>query len=476
MQPTMSMKAASVGLSAALLASLVATVAAPAAFASTSVWSAGTVPVGGTSVTPASFQFCENAAGAWHAVPGTIAITIFDVKGASTLSFTNATGGTATPTIPQNPVGLGGVTIASVAGNTVIVLVPTDDGINPLCFTVGNLYITASGNAAPGAISAVGGGTISAATYGATATTATGVLALAYPAGATAVLVNLTSPCPFVNVGLGLGPSGDFIIAGNEGGSVGIASAVGFPALGQQTLAAFAALPVAIAAGATVTQANVPNCSVAWLPAPGIVAAGTNRLVFTTQPGGGVAGKPWPVQPVVTVRDQAGATVTGFTGFVSLAVQTVSGGPGVLTCASATTLSVVNGRAAFAGCSINPAGTYTLFAPASPGTVTAATSFNFTILSPTIGGIVTYLRQVLQVWNLVNNLVSATNLVCQVLVCGQIARPVGLLDNVMTIGDLGAAIFQAGVVAVDLANLNAAIRQGRHRPPARGMRRSSPDL
>src|ERR1019366_4720110 len=60
-------KALGIGMSAGLIASLLATAVAPSVFASTAVVSAGVVPVGGTSATAASFQFCENTAGAWSA-------------------------------------------------------------------------------------------------------------------------------------------------------------------------------------------------------------------------------------------------------------------------------------------------------------------------------------------------------------------------------------------------------------------------
>ena len=260
------MKAASTSLSAVLLASLLAIVTVPVASASTTVTSAGSVPVGGTSVAPASFQFCENAAGDWHS-GGTISVTITDANGASTLSFTDASGGVAAPSLSAP--GSLGASVASVTGGTVTVNLTTDDVLNVGCFTIGTLYITAAGSAAAGAINATSGGTISTATYGPMTTSATGLLAASAAPGATSVPVVLTSACPFVNVGSGPGPASDFTIAGNDGGAAGTASAL---AAGQQTLSGFAALLVAVPAGGAVTQANVPSCSTAMsLPAPGIV-------------------------------------------------------------------------------------------------------------------------------------------------------------------------------------------------------------
>ena len=238
----------------------------PIASASTTVTSAGSVPVGGTSAAPASFEFCENAAGDWHS-GGTISVTITDASGASTLSFTDASGGVPAPSLSAP--GSLGASVAAVNGGTVTVNLTTDDALNLGCFTVGTLYITAAGSAATGVINATSGGTVAAATYGVMTTSATGLLAASAAPGATSALVVLTSACPFVNVGSGPGPAGDFTVAGNDGGAAGTASAL---VAGQQTLSGFAALSVAVPAGGAVSQANVPNCSTAMsLPAPGSV-------------------------------------------------------------------------------------------------------------------------------------------------------------------------------------------------------------
>ena len=223
-------KAISVGVSAALLASLVAVVVAPAtALASTAVTSAGTIPVGGTSTTPATFTFCENSGGNW-AAGGTISVTLTDANKLPTLTFTNATGGAAAPTIPLNPGGLGGVTIVSVIGGVVTANVPKDDGVNALCFSIGNLYITASSTAAAGAINATAGGSISAGTYASTYTSAAGLVALSYAASTPTILVNVTSTCGFVNVNVptvtpsGTVYAGDIIVGTTDTGAVGTAA------------------------------------------------------------------------------------------------------------------------------------------------------------------------------------------------------------------------------------------------------------
>ena len=277
-------KAISGATSAALLASLLATAVAPSAFASTTVGSAGTVPVGGTSGVASSFQFCENTAGAWHA-GGTISVTITDANSAATLSFTNATGGTAAPTIPLNPGGLGGVSIVSVVGNTVTVNVPTDDNANALCFTIGNLFITASNGAATGGINATAGGTISASTYASTTTSAAGLVSASNAAGTTSFLVNVTSACGFVNVGTAPGPAGDILVGGTDTGAAGTSStgaSSSVPTTGQETLSGLAGTPVTTAGITTVTQANVPNCSATSLASPGTVGSAVTQTATST--------------------------------------------------------------------------------------------------------------------------------------------------------------------------------------------------
>ena len=270
-------KAVSLGTTAALLASLAATVVAPAAaLASTSVTSAGVVPVGGTSTTASSYQFCESAAGNW-AAGGTITVTIAPASpAAGSVTFTNATGGAPSPTFSQNPGALGPAT-ATAAGSTLTVTLAGDDGANALCFTVGNLYITAAAGTTTGAIVATVGGSIGTGSYTASTTSATGVLQTSQAATATTFSVNTTSSCPFVNVAAGPGPAGDFIINGTDTGAGGTAGALSG---GLQTLTIAAAIGSATTAGQTVTQANVPNCSTA-LTSPGTVGNAVTQTAVT---------------------------------------------------------------------------------------------------------------------------------------------------------------------------------------------------
>ncbi len=108
----------------------------------------------------------------------------------------------------------------------------------------------------------------------------------------------------------------------------------------------------------------------------GITIGSATQLAWSTQPGGGVAGSPWSQQPVVTVQDAFGNTVTSSTASITLAIG-INPGSGALS-GTATTMSAANGVATFSGLSINKSGTgYTLSA-SSPG-LTGATSSNFSI-------------------------------------------------------------------------------------------------
>ena len=107
-----------------------------------------------------------------------------------------------------------------------------------------------------------------------------------------------------------------------------------------------------------------------------ITVGAATKLAFTTQPVGGVTeAVVLPTQPIVTVQDFYGNTVTTDTGSVTLAK---SSGPsaGVLSC-TATTVSAVAGVATFSGCQITgtaAAGTYTLNATRSGLTATGASN------------------------------------------------------------------------------------------------------
>lgn len=112
------------------------------------------------------------------------------------------------------------------------------------------------------------------------------------------------------------------------------------------------------------------NLALENTPAP---TAKPNQLKFTTQPGGGTAGTLWATQPVVTLQDSSGTTITGTPQTVTLAIQNNAGPGGKLT--GNVTVATVAGVATFSGLSIDKTGKgYTLTATGStvdtsPGTV-----------------------------------------------------------------------------------------------------------
>ena len=98
------------------------------------------------------------------------------------------------------------------------------------------------------------------------------------------------------------------------------------------------------------------------------------KLAVTTSPSAStVAGSAFASQPVVKVQDTYGNTVTSDTSSVTLAV---SGGGATIAC-TANPLAASAGVAAFAGCKVTTAGTWTL--TATDGALTAATSATFVI-------------------------------------------------------------------------------------------------
>lgn len=98
-----------------------------------------------------------------------------------------------------------------------------------------------------------------------------------------------------------------------------------------------------------------------------------NKLGFTTQPGGGIAGAVWAQQPVVQILDAAGNLVTSSTATVTLTLTTGTG-----TVTGTRVLAAVGGVATYSGLSLNLVGTNKILT-ASATSMTAAVSNSFTI-------------------------------------------------------------------------------------------------
>ena len=107
------------------------------------------------------------------------------------------------------------------------------------------------------------------------------------------------------------------------------------------------------------------------------------QLSFTTQPGNGTGGSAFLIQPVVTLQDAGGNTVTGTAQTVTLAIQGNAGPGGTLGGTTSVDVNAATGQATFSGLFIDKTGTgYTLTATGStvnttPGIV-VSNGFNVT--------------------------------------------------------------------------------------------------
>lgn len=104
------------------------------------------------------------------------------------------------------------------------------------------------------------------------------------------------------------------------------------------------------------------------------------KLIFSTQPGNGVAGSPLSTQPAIKAVDDDDYPDPNFSGAVTL---TINNNPGGGTLGGTTTINAVSGVATFTNISISKAGTgYTLDAN-STGLITATSSpFNIVSAGP----------------------------------------------------------------------------------------------
>ncbi|MDD5190360.1 MAG: choice-of-anchor D domain-containing protein, partial [Dehalococcoidales bacterium] len=104
---------------------------------------------------------------------------------------------------------------------------------------------------------------------------------------------------------------------------------------------------------------------------------GIIQLVFTTQPSASnTGGAAFATQPVVTIKDSQGNTLTNSNASVTLAITSGTGASGAVL-SGATTVNTVNGVATFSGLSIDKAGTgYTLTATSSGLSSATSSAFN----------------------------------------------------------------------------------------------------
>ena len=109
-----------------------------------------------------------------------------------------------------------------------------------------------------------------------------------------------------------------------------------------------------------------------------VAVGGAARMAFTTQPSAtATGGTDFVAQPVVTVQDAGGNTVTTDTSSVTLSLSTPAGA--VLGCTSNGPIATVFGVATFAGCDINLASATPYTLRAVNGAQTALTSAPITV-------------------------------------------------------------------------------------------------
>lgn len=111
------------------------------------------------------------------------------------------------------------------------------------------------------------------------------------------------------------------------------------------------------------------------------ITAGTaTKLVFSTQPGNGTGGISLGTQPVVTVQDANGNTVTTDASSVTLAITGGTGTSGATLTCTANSQAASSGVATFTGCKIDKAGTnYTLTATDPNLTIAVSSAVTITV-------------------------------------------------------------------------------------------------
>ena len=129
-------------------------------------------------------------------------------------------------------------------------------------------------------------------------------------------------------------------------------------------------------AGTYTLTATASGLTAALSPSLTITVGPANKLAFSTNPSGATGGTALATQPVVTIQDAGGNPVTSGTNAVTLAITTPAGA--TLTCAT-NPRTAVAGVAAFTGCKIDKAGTYTLTATATGLASAVSTTLTITV-------------------------------------------------------------------------------------------------
>lgn len=166
-----------------------------------------------------------------------------------------------------------------------------------------------------------------------------------------------------VTMVIGTNPVGDTL-----DGTTTVVAVAGVATFGNLTLDAVASGYTLVATSAGLAADTSGTFNVVPVPAM--------RLVFTVQPSTVSAGVAIAPAVAVTVQDTLGATLTGFTGTVSIGIGTNPAG-GALT--GTTTVAAVAGIATFADLAIDKAGSgYTIVAASDSGLPATSAAFDVT--------------------------------------------------------------------------------------------------
>ena len=158
---------------------------------------------------------------------------------------------------------------------------------------------------------------------------------------------------------------GDYAFLAGDHGAKNFSGGVTLTTAGAQSVTATDSVTASITGSVTGIVVN-----------PGAA----KKVEFTTQPGAAAPGLEFRTQPVVSVMDDYGNTVTGSSASITLAIGTnPSGG----TLSGTKIIHASSGIATFDGLSINNAGTgYTITASSSGLTGTTSSSFNVALGPP----------------------------------------------------------------------------------------------
>jgi hypothetical protein len=365
-----------------------------------------------------TYTLTATASGLTSAVSASFSITVGSAtKLAFTTSPSDSTGGTAFGTQPVVAVqDSGGNTTAGT--NAVTLSITTAAGAILICASNPSLASSGVATFAGCRIDKAGTYTLTATASGLTSAVST---SLTITVGSATKLGFTTNPSSSTG-GTAFGtqpvvaiqdPGGNTVTSGTAAVTLSITTPAGAvlicttnPANTVAGVATFAGCSIDKSGTYTLTAtATASALTSAVSPSFTISAGSATKLVFTTSPSSSTGGTAFGTQPVVTVQDAVGNTVTSSTASVTLSITTPAGA--TLTCTT-NPRTASSGVATFAGCKIDRTGTYTL--TAASGGLTSPLSTSLTITA----GSATKLVFTTSPSNTVRNVVFATQPVVSV--------------------------------------------------------------